>query len=181
MLPMSTRAVPSARCIGIIQDAEILVTGCYAQRAPEELAALEGVRWVVGNSRKDRDCGNRQVVNRGLSRPGIGGELSIAIAPFLATPVRDVREDRTRPNLKVQDGCSNRCSFCIIPSVRGRSRSAEVGAVIDQCRELGKHYCEVVLSGINLGRWGRDLSGRFRFPDLLRAYSRPYRGAPDSH
>lgn len=73
---------------------------------------------------------------------------------------------RTRPNLKVQDGCSNRCSFCIIPYVRGRSRSAPVEQVIGQVRVLAAKYQEVVLSGINLGRWGRDLGG-LRLADLV--------------
>jgi threonylcarbamoyladenosine tRNA methylthiotransferase MtaB len=81
--------------------------------------------------------------------------------------VRDVREDRTRPNLKVQDGCSNRCSFCIIPAVRGPSRSAPADSVVEQVRDLASRYCEVVLTGINLGRWGRDLPGSLRFAHLL--------------
>ena len=88
---------------------------------------------------------------------------------FLANPVRDACEDRTRPNLKVQDGCGNRCSFCIIPSVRGRSRSAGLESVLEQVRDLAERYCEVVLSGINLGRWGRDLPGHLRFVDLVTA------------
>jgi threonylcarbamoyladenosine tRNA methylthiotransferase MtaB len=91
---------------------------------------------------------------------------------FLASPVDDVREGRTRPNLKVQDGCSNRCSFCIIPSVRGRSRSAPLENILEQMRDLAARYSEVVLSGINLGRWGRDLPGGMRFVDLLRAILR---------
>ena len=83
--------------------------------------------------------------------------------------MRDVRQDRTRPNLKIQDGCSNRCSFCIIPAVRGPSRSAPLDSVIEQVSDLADRYAEVVLSGINLGRWGRDLPGRWRFVDLIRA------------
>jgi threonylcarbamoyladenosine tRNA methylthiotransferase MtaB len=74
--------------------------------------------------------------------------------------------------LKVQDGCSNRCSFCIIPSVRGRSRSASLASTLEQVRDLASRYCEVVLSGINLGRWGRDLPGGLRFADLLAAILR---------
>jgi threonylcarbamoyladenosine tRNA methylthiotransferase MtaB len=81
--------------------------------------------------------------------------------------VRDADEDRTRPNPKVQDGCGNRCAFCIIPSVRGRSRSAGLETVLEQVRDLAERYCEVVLSGINLGRWGRDLPGNLRFVDLV--------------
>ncbi len=150
--------------------AQILVTGCYAQRAPQELLAIEGVDWVVGNSHKTRIAG----IVAGAEE--YHGQLFLndisAQHDFLATPVRDTREDRTRPNLKVQDGCSNRCSFCIIPSVRGRSRSAPLTSVVEQIRHLSQNYAEVVLSGINLGRWGRDLPERLRFVDLLNAVLR---------
>jgi threonylcarbamoyladenosine tRNA methylthiotransferase MtaB len=78
--------------------------------------------------------------------------------------------EKTRPNLKVQDGCNNRCSFCIIPSVRGRSRSLKLEEVL---REVGglvaNGYREIVLSGINLGRWGRELTPRKNFAAMLRA------------
>ena len=151
--------------------AGILVTGCYAQRAPQELAQIEGVRWVVGNSHKteiaDLIAGGGEDYHGQILVSDIAAQ-----AHFKATPVRDVRKDRTRPNLKVQDGCSNRCSFCIIPSVRGRSRSAPMESVVSQMRELAGHYCEVVLTGINLGRWGRDLPASQRFVDLLKAILR---------
>jgi len=149
-------------------DAQILVTGCYAQRAPEQLATLEGVRWVVGNSHKTQIA---QIVSERVE-PYHGQVLVsdiLAQREFLAAPVSEGSGERTRPNLKVQDGCSNRCSFCIIPSVRGRSRSAPLANVIEQIRDLAEHYAEIVLSGINLGRWGRDLSPPLRFIDLLRA------------
>lgn len=152
-------------------DAQILVTGCYAQRAPEELASIGGVRWVVGNSHKPEiaeivTCGSEEYHGRVLI-----GDIA-ARKQFADGPVRAVREDRTRPNLKVQDGCSNRCSFCIIPSVRGPSRSASLQSVVEQVRDLAERYAEIVLSGINLGRWGRDLSGGLRFLDLLRSLLR---------
>jgi threonylcarbamoyladenosine tRNA methylthiotransferase MtaB len=87
---------------------------------------------------------------------------------FLSAPVEDAAGDRTRPNLKIQDGCNNRCSFCIIPFVRGRSRSAPADGVIEQVRALAARYREVVLSGINLGRWGREPGSAMRLPDLVR-------------
>lgn len=151
--------------------ADILVTGCYAQRAPEEIASIEGVRWVVGNTHKGQIA---ELVSRntepyhGQIVTGIISQESV----FSAMPVHGVRGDRTRPNLKVQDGCSNRCSFCIIPSVRGRSRSAAPADVVEQVTRLAERYAEVVLSGINLGRWGRDLPGGLRFIDLLRTLLR---------
>jgi threonylcarbamoyladenosine tRNA methylthiotransferase MtaB len=148
--------------------AQILVTGCYAQRAPQELAALDGVGWVVGNSHKTSIA---DIVAAG-AEPYHGQILASdfnAQQQFSAAPVGDVAPDRTRPNLKVQDGCGNRCSFCIIPSVRGPSRSAPLESVVAQIRDLARRYSEIVLTGINLGRWGRDLSPALRFPDLLRA------------
>jgi threonylcarbamoyladenosine tRNA methylthiotransferase MtaB len=87
---------------------------------------------------------------------------------FLSAPVEDAAGDRTRPNLKIQDGCNNRCSFCIIPFVRGRSRSAPAEQIIEQVRNLSRRYREVVLSGINLGRWGREPFSQMRLVDLLR-------------
>jgi threonylcarbamoyladenosine tRNA methylthiotransferase MtaB len=147
-------------------NAKILVTGCYAQRAPDELVGIEGVQWVVGNAEKP-GIAPLVLSNREPYHGGVVVSSFDRDSAFLAAPVRDVREDRTRPNLKVQDGCSNRCSFCIIPAVRGRSRSAPAESIVEQVRDLAARYCEVVLTGINLGRWGRDLSGPLRFVDLL--------------
>lgn len=77
--------------------------------------------------------------------------------------------EKTRPNLKVQDGCNNRCSFCVIPYVRGRSRSLNLDVVMREINSLVAHgYREIVLSGINLGRWGRELRPQMRFADMLR-------------
>jgi threonylcarbamoyladenosine tRNA methylthiotransferase MtaB len=147
-------------------QARILVTGCYAQRAPEEIAALRGVSLVVGNSHKTR------IPDLVANAIPYHGQIEIgdifAQHDFLSAPVEDALGDRTRPNLKIQDGCNNRCSFCIIPFVRGRSRSAPSGHAIAQVRQLAERYREVVLSGINLGRWGRDLEGAWRLSDLLR-------------
>ena len=147
--------------------AQILVTGCYAQRAPQELAALPGVHWVVGNSHKLRIP---EIVAE-TATPYHGqvhvGDI-FAAQEFLSAPVEDAAGDRTRPNLKIQDGCNNRCSFCIIPFVRGRSRSAPADQVVTQVRNLAARYREVVLSGINLGRWGREAGSSMRLSDLLR-------------
>jgi threonylcarbamoyladenosine tRNA methylthiotransferase MtaB len=87
---------------------------------------------------------------------------------FLAAPVEDASGERTRPNLKIQDGCNNRCSFCIIPFVRGRSRSAPAERVVEQVRGLAARYREIVLSGINLGRWGREPGSSMRLAGLIR-------------
>jgi threonylcarbamoyladenosine tRNA methylthiotransferase MtaB len=151
-------------------EARILVTGCYAQRAPEELSALPGVDWVVGNSHKVR------IPEIVAGSESYHGQIHVgdifAQHDFLSAPVENAAGDRTRPNLKIQDGCNNRCSFCIIPFVRGRSRSAPADRVVEQVRSLAARYREVVLSGINLGRWGREPGNqpgnKTRLADLIR-------------
>ncbi|MFZ3278986.1 MAG: tRNA (N(6)-L-threonylcarbamoyladenosine(37)-C(2))-methylthiotransferase MtaB [Candidatus Sulfotelmatobacter sp.] len=180
--------------------AKIIVTGCYAQRAPEEIAALPGVTAVIGNSHKYQLAeivlpnifpppNSRQ--NAGTFLPistltGSREQISenwisvsdiFAHTELLAAPVFESanhESGRTRPNLKVQDGCDNRCPFCIIPSVRGHSRSLPLAQVIREMNALvDAGYREVVISGINLGRWGRDLdrceSRQPDFEHLLRA------------
>lgn len=163
----------------------ILVTGCYAQRAPEELAALPGVTWVVGNSHKHlaAEIATEPSLPSGfvpvaqLTGNVIVGDI-FAHTELLAAPVFDSANERTRPNLKVQDGCDNRCSFCVIPSVRGQSRSLPLERVLREVTVLVEAgYREVVISGINLGRWGRDLSANSERPttsaqrlvDMVRA------------
>ena len=164
-------------------NASIVVTGCYAQRAPEEIAALPGVTHVIGNSHKHRLAeitlqGDsavspartfvplRELQGHG-QRPTSDGQRPIFVSDIfahtelLAAPVFDAPNERTRPNLKIQDGCNNRCSFCVIPYVRGRSRSLGIDRILGEVRALvDAGYREVVLSGINLGRWGRDLGVR---------------------
>lgn len=163
-------------------QAQILVTGCYAQRAPQEVAALPGVTWVVGNSHKHQVAeiatlrGSENFIaleNLALSAPAftVIGDI-FAHTELIAAPVfaNDDPAARTRPNLKVQDGCNNRCSFCIIPSVRGQSRSMRLERAMEEAQALANAgYREIVLSGINLGRWGRDFQPQQRFEQLLRA------------
>jgi threonylcarbamoyladenosine tRNA methylthiotransferase MtaB len=172
-------------------DCRILVTGCYAQRAPDEIAKLPGVTWVIGNSHKhnlvqivtgDSGRGTPQpdAPAPGLPQPDdeappadfenqpaqplvLVGEIgdTFHFAPVFA-------DDRTRPTLKVQDGCNARCAFCIIPDVRGESRSMKPDKVIEQVRELEQNgYKEIVLSGINLGSYGRDLGRTTTFLGLV--------------
>ena len=222
----------------------IVITGCYAQRAPQEIAALPGVAAVIGNSHKHQladlalepSAANQDLVSgeafspadkvrveratseaedavaastagkadnipaltgcfsHKLSVPGLADDRSAGFVPLqslaqgstindgipgtdhprpttihvsdifahtelLAAPVFDASNERTRPNLKVQDGCDNRCSFCVIPYVRGHSRSLRLTSVITEVQRLVEAgYREIVISGINLGRWGRDLT-----------------------
>ena len=166
-------------------DARIVVTGCYAQRAPHELASLPGVAQVIGNSHKHRlaeitELGRLKEAPRNptfvpLSRLISDGHPEVFVSDIfahtelLAAPVFDAANERTRPNLKIQDGCDNRCSFCVIPFVRGQSRSLSPERIVREVETLvHSGFRELVVSGINLGRWGRDLGSKFSFEDLLR-------------
>lgn len=186
---------------------QILVTGCYAQRAPGEIAELSGVTWVVGNSHKHvvaelvKTQFGRELASHTPADPETPAEkaalettpraefIQISQVPVTQPPQVIVGEisrefhftpalwlegtqrgadDRTRPNLKVQDGCNARCSFCVIPQVRGASRSLPPNLAVAQIRDFERHgYKEVVLSGINLGGYGRDLDRKITFLGLL--------------
>jgi threonylcarbamoyladenosine tRNA methylthiotransferase MtaB len=154
--------------------ARILVTGCYAQRAPHELARMPGVEWVVGNSHKNAIPELIAIEPSGVPYHGNvhAGDIHVgdifAQQAFLSAPVEGAGGDRTRPNLKIQDGCNNRCSFCIIPFVRGRSRGMPADEVVAQVGRLAARHREVVLTGINLGRWGREPGSALRLAGLLR-------------
>lgn len=154
-------------------EAQIIVTGCYAQRAPEELANLPQVRYVVGNSHKllvgkltqelfDEEFSNYGRAEILCSSIFLEGELK---------PASHVGSGgRTRATVKVQDGCNANCSFCIIPSVRGRSRSMSPSVVLQEIRDLVRRgYKEVVFSGIHLGTYGRDLEPNISLYELLFA------------
>ncbi len=263
-------------------QARLIVTGCYAQRAPEELASLPGVTHVVGNSHKPqipnlitqiapvaltRTTEERSVektvipseaknplfppassdapfdsVRPGLASPSahqLAKTLNLGVPSppaqiltgdifahpeFLSAPIQGGESHHTRPILKIQDGCNNRCSFCVIPYVRGKSRSLPPSEVIHEIQKftaehplppqnpkVGQTFLsvssstqpvreipvtlallsvplssftssisrtsfasshsparEIVLSGINLGTYGRDLNPRVEFIDLLR-------------
>ncbi|MGA2276232.1 MAG: MiaB/RimO family radical SAM methylthiotransferase [Terracidiphilus sp.] len=155
-------------------SARIVVTGCYAQRAPEELAALPGVAAVVGNSHKA--LAPEIILGLGQS-PAQSSEALLSVESLLAggspAPIwadglfahsllesaQVMPGTQTRPNLKIQEGCGNRCTFCVIPQTRGASKSLPEAAVLRQVEGfVAAGGNELVLSGINLGRWGRDFS-----------------------
>lgn len=146
--------------------AAIIVTGCYAQLRPDEVAAIPGVAIVAGNDRK------------GLLTEYLDNWLAERRARSYVTPADDItsftpscsRGDRTRYFLKVQDGCDYRCSYCTIPMARGRSRSATIAEIVGQAREVaaeGGH--EIVITGVNIGDFGRRAGLGETFFDLCRA------------
>lgn len=172
--------------------AKIVVTGCYAQRAPQEVARMEGVTCVVGNSHKEQlvpivlknyftqpelpilqDLPSNSCHQK---NPFADGELSttnrvtsdadvFCSSIFESRTLRSIADmsgaGRTRPVLKVQDGCSLRCSYCVIPYVRGNSRSLQEEEVLCQVEHLlDQGFKEIVFTGIHLGAYGRDFENR---------------------
>jgi threonylcarbamoyladenosine tRNA methylthiotransferase MtaB len=152
------RANPSAR---------IVVTGCWAQTSPAEVAALGGVDLVLGNADKVRLPDLLAELAPGRRAPRIE-VADVGVARLQPVAPRPHLNGRARAFVKVQDGCQHRCAFCIVPFARGGSRSLEPVVVEDQVRLLveGGHP-EVVLTGVDLGHYGADLAPRSTLAALL--------------
>ncbi|EAT15363.1 tRNA (N(6)-L-threonylcarbamoyladenosine(37)-C(2))-methylthiotransferase MtaB [Desulfuromonas acetoxidans] len=142
----------------------IVVTGCYAQIQPQQIAELPGVMYVIGNSEKqdliDILCQEGPQVQVG----DIASQQQcpdLKIASF---------SEHSRAFVQIQSGCNAFCSYCIIPYARGRSRSVNTSAVVDQVNQLvAGGYREVVLTGIHIGNYGQDLTPQCTLTDLLNA------------
>ncbi len=138
--------------------ARLVAMGCYASRDPVALAALDGVDLVA------RGADPAPVVAEALR--SFPGEISVALENYHAAPVGG---GRTRALLKVQDGCDLTCSYCIIPTVRGRSRSIPSSQLeASLVRLVAAGFAEIVLTGVNTGDYGRDLPGNENLLTLLR-------------
>ncbi len=132
-------------------SAFVVATGCYAQRAPGAMAAVEGVDLVIGNNEKDRLV--ERVLAAHLDRP-----VGTTIEEGPATEPVNTKYGRTRAMVKIQEGCDQVCAYCIVPRVRGRERSVPVQDLVNQIRlRVGDGYKEVVLTGTQLGSYGFDL------------------------
>ena len=134
---------------------KIVVTGCYAQRAPEELSALPGVALVVGAADRSRVA---ELINHLEDGPPVVAVSPISTAKsFLDVPITEMTE-HSRAFVKIQEGCNESCTFCIVPQTRGVSRSRTPASVLDQVRQLTRAgYVEVVLTGVHIGDYGLDL------------------------
>jgi threonylcarbamoyladenosine tRNA methylthiotransferase MtaB len=154
------------RAARVSPGARIVVTGCWAQTSPEQIAALGGVDLVVGIA-DGRHLPDLLAGAAGGPRPRVevGGLASARLEAVAAHPHLD---GRARAFVKVQDGCQHRCAFCIVPFARGRSRSREPAVVEEQVRRLveGGHP-EIVLTGVDLGHYGADLQPRSSLAALL--------------
>jgi threonylcarbamoyladenosine tRNA methylthiotransferase MtaB len=147
-------------------SARIVAAGCYAQVDPPALAALPGVVAVVG-------AREQMALPELLRRIDAGEAPASALARAVRgapawTPAPDDLVGHTRAFLKVQEGCDARCSFCVLPSARGPARSLPFEEAVARAGALGMRHAEVVLSGIHLGAYGRDLEPRRTLSDLVR-------------
>lgn len=144
--------------------AQIAVVGCYAQLSPDKIQALEGVDYILGSDKKfdllkicqgeDRNHGLlfKPSTNESYMSPGPGNFW-----------------DHTRAFLKIQDGCDNFCAYCIVPLARGKSRSDSIDHILKMAGELvARGHLEIILTGVHIGRYGRDLKPVTNLLELLR-------------
>ena len=153
-------------------NAYILVIGCYAQVFPEEVAAIEGVDYVSGNAEKLSvvNVAKQLIKNNQKQQKAIINLLPADANGFEAMKI--TRFDRTRAYVKIEDGCENRCTYCIIPSARGKVRSKNPQEVLEEVRTLTENGCrEIVLTGIETASYGKDLDG-YTLADLLEEIDR---------
>ncbi len=144
----------------------VAVTGCYAQAAPETVAAIPGVDLVLGNAEKPELLDRLAAAEKGAARIQVG---EVRRQRRIDEYGPGIDADRTRAFLKIQDGCNYRCSFCIVPAVRGPNRSQPLDRVVAEIRRLhAAGFPEVVLTGIHLGTYGRDLDPSTTLEALCR-------------
>ena len=149
-------------------NAILIVTGCYAQLKPDEIAHIEGVDYVLGQDEKFNLPDFIEKIEK--------SEFSHQHSDIFISPIREVedfhgaysKDDRTRCFIKVQDGCNYFCSYCTIPLARGKSRNPSISTIVAQAQEaIARGAKELILSGVNIGDFGRSTGERFI--DLLRA------------
>jgi threonylcarbamoyladenosine tRNA methylthiotransferase MtaB len=146
-------------------DAFVVVTGCYAQLQPEEIASIEGVDLVLGSAEKFRIMEHAEsFAKRDVPKVVVGEIPEDSFGPAFS----GAGDARTRAFLKVQDGCDYNCSFCTIPLARGASRSQPIDAAVAQARELvAGGFQEIIVTGVNVGDFGKGRKESLR--DLLAA------------
>lgn len=147
-------------------DARVVVTGCYAERDPDVLAAMPGVSLVVGNADKERlpeilESHAPDSQDKIIHTP-LDGSRDYLLQPMAQTG------GKTRPLVKLQDGCDGHCAYCIVPKVRGPGRSARAEEVLAEVRSLvERDFQEIVLTGVHLGAYGLKLKDPIHLADLL--------------
>ena len=141
-------------------NARIAVTGCWATLQPQEALALPGVALVANNDQKDLLHTLLEPWSAEFDDPDDLLRVQPTGNPFALTEEGLARRSRTRAFIKVQDGCNNKCTFCIVTLARGDSRSRPLAAIVNEIQQLvADGLQEVVLTGVHLGSYGRDLAG----------------------
>ena len=148
------------------ENAVLVVVGCYAQNQPQEISKIEGVDIIIGTAERTKivELVERALKNRSEKILAVGNVESISEFEELPhTP------HRTRAFLKIEDGCNNFCSYCIIPFVRGRVRSRRLESIRAECLQLAKDgYKEIVLTGIHIGAYGKDFKDGTNLVDAVK-------------
>ena len=151
------------------EDSYIIVTGCYAQLAPEAIAAIDGVNLVIGTNNRHR------VVELVEQLESTEKQISIVRnimeqATFEEMPLYGNEIDKARAFMKIQEGCNNYCTFCIIPYTRGKLKSRRVEDIVKEAKRLVEHgYHEIVLTGIHLGNYGIELPEKPNLAGVVKA------------
>ena len=147
--------------------ARVVVTGCYAQTHPEEVRKMEGVDLILGTREREHWLEDLPACEKGLA-PDLSVNTDFPDAPLQPPLIRQFGE-RTRAFIKIQDGCDFDCSFCLIPRARGPGRSVAAHRVVEQVRLLVENDTrEIVLTGVNLGTYGRDFHPKTSLASLIR-------------
>ena len=154
------------RAAGANKNSVLIVVGCYAQSEPEKISAIDGVDVIIGTKDRTRivELATAALENRGEKIFRVGN----------VDDIRDFEElphspHRTRAFLKIEDGCNNFCAYCVIPYVRGRVRSRSLKSIRAECLALAAAgYKEIVLTGIHIGAYGRDLGGKISLVDAVK-------------
>jgi threonylcarbamoyladenosine tRNA methylthiotransferase MtaB len=135
-----------------------VITGCVAQIEKDKLLEYDYIDFVIGNNEKLN-------LFSSLNESYCNVSDIMQLSEFNYAVLQDM--SKTRASLKIQDGCDNRCSYCIIPFARGKSRSANIEFIVEQINNFAKHgFQEVVLTGIHIGQWGKDIG--LKFIDLIK-------------
>lgn len=143
----------------------VIVTGCYAQLSPEEVADIEGVDLVIGAEKK---LDLAEYLDLSVSKPSSASIIHSRTKDIRSFRLSSSSDERTRHFLKVQDGCDYHCTYCTIPKARGRSRSGSVTEIVAEAERIASvGGREIVLTGVNIGDFGRGRGEDFF--DLIRA------------
>ncbi|MCR5833623.1 MAG: tRNA (N(6)-L-threonylcarbamoyladenosine(37)-C(2))-methylthiotransferase MtaB [Selenomonadaceae bacterium] len=154
------------RAAGANKNAVMVVVGCYAQSEPEKISAIDGVDVIIGTKDRARivEFVETALNNRDEKILRVGKVEDITAFEELPHAPH-----RTRAFLKIEDGCNNFCSYCIIPYVRGRVRSRSLESIRTECLALkAAGYKEIVLTGIHIGAYGRDFKNKINLVDAVK-------------